>query len=227
MSCLEYRRALLAGEGETEAMRGHRLECASCAESMREHRELEVELKRAFEVPVPAGFEDELLHAVQRLELPAKPVAHRRRFLAAATFAAVAVGTGFLLWRQREDPVALACIQFVMRDEAKSLMMGAMPRAEAARVLADTLPLERIESIGRIRHIAPCPLGEGTAYHVILLVPQDKVTLLVMPDTALAARGRAIREGLYATVLPMRRGSVGVVGTDPAVVESVAGAIRA
>lgn len=228
MSCLEYRRALLAGEGETEVERGHRLQCASCAESMREHRELEADLRRALEVPVPAGFEDELLQAVRRLEGAREPAwPSRRRFLAAASVAAAAVGTGFLMWRQREHPIALACIQFVMRDEAKSLMLGAMPRAEAARVLADTLPLERIESIGRIRHIAPCPLGEGTAYHVILVVPQDKVTLLVMPDTKLAARGRAIREGLYATVLPMRRGSVGVVGTDSAVVESVAGAIKA
>lgn len=227
MNCLEYRRALLAGEGETDAMRGHRVQCASCAESMREHREMEADLRRALEVPVPAGFEDQLLQAVQRLEAaPGPAMPSRRRFLAAASVAAAATGIGYLLWRDREDPMALACIQFVMRDEAKSLMMGAMPRAEAARVLADTLPLERIERIGRIRHIAPCPLGEGTAYHVVLMVPQDKVTLLVMPDTALASRGRAIREGLYATVLPMRRGSVGIVGTDSAVVESVAGAIR-
>lgn len=228
MTCLGYRRTLLAGDGETEAMRGHRLQCASCAESMREHREMEADLRRALELPIPAGFEDQLLQAVQRLDgAPEPAMPSRRRFLAAASIAVAAAGTGFLVWREREDPIALACIQFVMQDEAKSLMLGAMPRDEAARVLAATLPLERIESIGKIRHIAPCPLAGGTAYHVILLVPQDKVTLLVMPDTTLlSARGRAIREGLYATVLPMRRGSVGIVGTDSAVVESVAGAIR-
>jgi hypothetical protein len=122
--------------------------------------------------------------------------------------------------------MALACIQFVMKDEAKSIMMGAMPRAEAERMLADSLPLERIERVGSIRHIAPCPFGGGTAYHVILMVPQDKVTLLVMPDTSMPARARATHDGMYASVVPLRKGSVGIVGTNAAVVDSVAGALR-
>ncbi|MFY9314634.1 MAG: DUF3379 family protein, partial [Burkholderiales bacterium] len=151
----------------------------------------------------------------------------RRRFLAAAAVAAGAVGIGLYAWRGRDDPMALACIDFVMKDEAKSIMMGSMPRAEAERVLADTLPLHRIESIGSIRHIAPCPLGEGTAYHVILMVPQDKVTLLVMPDTPMSSRGRAAQHGMYASVVPLRKGSVGIVGASAAVVDSVAGALRA
>ncbi|MGE0290486.1 MAG: DUF3379 family protein [Bradyrhizobium sp.] len=225
MSCLQYRRALLAGTGETQAMRVHRLQCASCTQSMREHREMEVDLRRAFEVPIPAGFEDQLLQAVRRLEgLPVPVMSSRRRFLAAASVAAAVAGAGLLLWRDREDPVALACIQFVMRDEAKSLMLGAMPRAEAARVLADTLPLERIERIGRIQHIAPCPFNGGTAHHIILAVPQGKVTLLVMPVPA--AGGVSAREGLHARVVALRVGSVGIVAGDADVVNSVAGALR-
>ena len=94
-------------------------------------------------------------------------------------------------------------------------------------MLADTLPIERLERIGQIRHIAPCPFGEGTAYHVILMVPQDKVTLLIMPDTSMPARARATHDGMYASVIPLPKGSVGVVGLKAAVVDSVVGAIRA
>jgi hypothetical protein len=61
----------------------------------------------------------------------------------------------------------------------------------------------------------------------VLAVPQGKVTLLIMPDTRLSARKRAAYEGLYAHVVGLRKGSVGIVGSDPAVVESVAGALRA
>ena len=222
MNCLDYRRLLLAGEGESETMRLHRLDCAACTESLREHAAFEAELRSALEVPVPDGLEERLARHGQ---VPADPA--RRRWLAAASVAVLAAGAGFVAWRTRDDPMAMACIDFVMKDEAKSIMMGAMPRDEAARMLADTLPLERIERIGRVRHIAPCPLGEGTAYHVILMVPQDKVTLLVMPDTPMPGPGRAREHGMVAVVVPAGRGSVGVVGASAAVVDSVVGAIRA
>ena len=225
MNCLDYRRILLSGTGETEAMRMHRLACVSCADLNREHAAFEGELRRALEVPVPAGLADRLAEAVPYSGDTGAPRAQRRRFLAAAAVAAGAIGLGLYAWRGRDDPMAMACIQFVMKDEAKSIMMGAMPRAEAVRMLADSLPLERIESIGSIRHIAPCPFGEGTAYHVVLMVPQDKVTLLVMPDTSMPARVRASHDGMYASVVPLRKGSVGVVGANAAVVESVVGAL--
>ena len=228
MKCLDYRRVLLSGNGETEAMRNHRMECVFCSGMHGEHAALEEQIRRALEVPVPGGIADRLLEAVPESERNAAPRPDRRRFLAAAAAAAAgAIGIGLYAWRERDDPMAMACIQFVMKDEAKSIMMGAMPRAEAARMLADTLPIERLERIGQIRHIAPCPFGEGTAYHVILMVPQDKVTLLVMPDTAMPARARATHDGMYASVIPLRKGSVGVIGVNAAVVDSVVGAIRA
>lgn len=228
MNCLDYRRALLSGGGESDVMREHRLHCVSCSETHMEHLAFEDEVRRALEVPVPAELEDRLAESV-RQPGRTKPTVRmdRRRFLAAASVAAVAAGAGFYLWRGRDDPMARACIVFVMKEEAKSIMMGSMPRAEAARMLADSLPLERIERIGQIRHIAPCPFGGGTAYNVILMVPQDKVSLLVMPDKTVAARGRASYDGMYASVVPLRKGSVGIVGANAAVVESVVGAILA
>ncbi len=227
MNCLDFRRLLLSGAGETETMREHRMTCATCAELLAEHAVFESELRGAFAVPVPGGFADRLLEAVPAGRADGQGrFQDRRRFLAATATAAAAIGLGLYAWRGRDDPMAMACIQFVMKDEAKSIMMGAMPRDEAERMLADSLPLARIESIGGIRHIAPCPLGEGTAYHVILMVPQDKVTLLVMPDTPMPSRTRATRDGMYASVVPLRKGSVGIVGASAAVVDSVAGALR-
>lgn len=222
MNCLDYRRILLTGAGETEDMRAHRIGCVPCSDTHKENLAFEGELRRAMEVPVPEGLAD-------RLARPATAPARvdRRRFLAAAAVAAGAIGLGLHAWRGRDDPMAMACIDFVMKDEAKSIMMGAMPRAEAERMLADTLPLARIESIGSIKHISPCPLGGGTAYHVVLMVPQNKVTLLVMPDTPMPKRGRAEEHGMYASVVPMGKGSVGVVGMSAALVDSVVGAIKA
>jgi len=61
---------------------------------------------------------------------------------------------------------------------------------------------------------------------VVLAVPQDKVTLLIMPDARLDARERALHDGLYASVVPLRKGSVGIVAANRAVVDSIAGALR-
>jgi anti-sigma factor RsiW len=218
MNCLDYRRTLAAGEVETADMKAHRLQCSACAAQFREHAEFERELRAGLAVEAPPGFE-------QRLKSAA--IQSRRRFLAAASVAAAAAGMGSYAWLTRNEPLALACIQFVMKEEAKSIMMGAMPRAQAEAALAETLPLSRIERIGQVKHVGPCPFDGATAYHVVLAVPQGKVTLLVMPDGRASATQSARHEGLYASVVALRKGTLGVIGTDSAVVDSVAGALRA
>lgn len=228
MNCLDYRRTLLVGDGETGAMREHRERCGACSELLKEQVAFEADLRLAFAVPVPAGFEERLVETIRTRSprSPRNPAGRRRFIAAAAALAGSAVGIGLLTWAVRDDPLALSCIEFVMKEEAKSIMMGAMPRAEAARVLATSLPIEQLERIGQVRHIGPCPFNGAMAYHAVLAVPQGKVTLLIMPDFRLPARKRAVHEGLYASVVPLARGSVGIIGANAAVVDSVAGAIR-
>jgi hypothetical protein len=217
MNCLDYRRILLAGEGESAEMKAHRLQCGPCAEHFREHSAFERELKIALEVAVPPAFEESLANAV---------VLKRRRFLAAAAVSVLAVGAGAYAWLGRDGPLALACIDFVMKEEAKAIMMGAMPRAEAEAALAGSLPLERIEGLGRLRHIGPCPFNGAIAYHAVLEVPQGKVTLLVMPGASVRPTQRGERDGLHAAVVALRNASVGIIGSDATVVDSIAGALR-
>lgn len=217
MNCLDYRRQLLAGTGETDAMRVHRLQCSGCSAEWAEHAVLEQALGEALRVPVPQGFAERMATA---------QVARRRKFLAAAATALVATGAGGYAWLARQDPLAMACIDFVMKEEAKSIMMGAMPRAQAETALAGTLPLQRIERVGKVMHVGPCPFNGQTAYHVVMNVPQGKVTLLVMPSTRMSGKRRAAKEGMYASVVAMRSGSVGIIGSDAEVVASVAGALR-
>lgn len=217
MNCLDYRRSLVAGEAETADMKAHRLQCSACAVQLREQAQFERELRAGLSVEIPPGLEERLGNAI-RLS--------RRRFLAAAGVAAMAAGSGAYFWMMRDERLALACIEFVMKEEAKSIMMGAMPRSEAEAVLAGTLPLGRIERVGQVRHIGPCPFNGATAYHVVLSVPQGKVTLLVMPEGRVSVSQKAEHDGLYATVVALRRGSLGVIGSEREVVNSVVGALR-
>jgi hypothetical protein len=217
MNCLDYRRLLLSGEGESAPMKAHRMQCAACAELLAEHDEFERALNREMAIAVPEGLEARLSSGL---------ALRRRRFLAAAAVSALAVGGGTYAWLWRGDPLAMACIDFVMKEEAKSIMMGAMPRAEAEAALAATLPLARLEGMGQVRHVGPCPFNGATAYHVVLAVPQGKVTLLVMPSSPMRGERSAAKEGMHAAVVAMGNGSVGIVGSDADVVDSVAGALR-
>jgi len=218
MNCLDYRRQLLTGAPESDAMRVHRMQCAGCTAEWREHGALEAALGEALRVPVPQGFAERMATA---------QVLRRRRFLAAAATLVAAAGAGTWAWLARQDPLALACIDFVMKDEAKSIMMGAMPRDEARRMLANTLPLDRVERVGQVKHVGPCPFNGGTAYHIVLMVPQGKVTLLVMPGYRMEGHRQAAKEGMSAMVMPSGDGSVGIIGSDFAVVDSVMGALTA
>lgn len=218
MNCLDYRRQLLAGTGESDAMRVHRLQCAGCAAEWQAHAGFEASLREALAVGVPAGFAERMARA---------QVSRRRRFLAAAAGVFAAAGAGSLYYVSRQDPLALACIDFVMKEEAKSIMLGPMPRAEARKALAATLPLERVERVGQVKHVGPCPFNGRNAYHLVLMVPQGKVTLLVMPGYRMEGHRRAAKEGMSAMVMPTGDGSVGIIGTDAAVVDSVMGALLA
>jgi hypothetical protein len=77
-----------------------------------------------------------------------------------------------------------------------------------------------------VKHVGPCPFNGRNAYHVVLMVPQGKVTLLVMPGYRMDGRRRAAKEGMSAAVLAMGDGSVGIVGSDAEVVDSVMGALK-
>lgn len=218
MNCLDYRRQLLAGTGETDAMRVHRLGCAGCAAERTEHGAFEGALRGALEVPVPQGFAERMAQV---------RVARRRRFLAAAATVLAAAGAGSYAWLTRQDPLALAFIDFVMKEESKAIMMGAMPREEARKMLAGTLPLDKVERVGQVKHVGPCPFNGETAYLIVLMVPQGKVSLLVMPSAKRSGEGHAAKEGMSAVVMPMHGGSVGIVGEDHALVMDVAGALTA
>ena len=66
MNCLDYRRQLLAGAGESDAMRVHRLQCAGCAAERAQHGAFEDEVRAALQVGIPDGFAERMALSPQR-----------------------------------------------------------------------------------------------------------------------------------------------------------------
>jgi predicted anti-sigma-YlaC factor YlaD len=211
MNCLDLRRALLAdphrlGEPETEHLRG----CDACQRLAAEVAELERLVDHAMRVPVPPGLERRLFEARGH-----RPIAGRRALLAAA-FAAATIGVAAMFGIERNDPLALAGIDFVVREEAQAILESKGGDPAVLRTVAAELGVALPGSLGDIRYVGTCPFSGSTAHHVVVRTAVGKVTLLLLPDRPLQSRVVASDRGLAAAVRPAGRGSVAIVSDSPA-----------
>ena len=211
MNCLDVRRRMLAEPASTaEAVRTHLLECAPCAEFSARTTTLEESLSQALAVSVPPALvQDIMAHTSKRDGL------RRRNFIAlAASLTAIAtLGAGFA-WLERDDPLALACIDFVIEEEANAILSSSKPDPETLRNVTALMGVEFPRQLGSVRYVGRCVLRGIVTYHVIATTPQGKVTLLLFPDRPDAGTQAATARGLRAAVIPAGSGSVALVGNS-------------
>lgn len=205
MNCLDLRRAAMIDplRLDTET-RAHAEGCETCREFLAEALELEGQLDAALRVPVPHGLKERAMRAAIE-----EPRISRRYAIAAGLALALGAGTA-LLWR-RNDPLALAGIDFVVFEEAQAIL-DAKPADpteldRAAVQVGITLPAQ----LGELRYVGTCPFGGGTAHHVVLKTAHGKATLLLLPGRTLEARAAAAARGLEAVVAPAAGGCFAII----------------
>jgi len=208
VNCLDFRREVLVDPcaASADALE-HARACPSCAEFHARASALDAEIAGLLEVPAPSGLEDRILESLE----PSRG-GSRRRFLAlAASLAGAAtIGTA-ALFATRDDPVALAGIDFVVEEEANAILTAKPADPGELRHAALTLRLALPAQLGEVRYIGTCPFRGTIAHHVIVTTPQGKATLLLLPDQGLTERGEASSRGLRSFVRPAGRGSVAVI----------------
>ena len=206
MNCLEFRRIALADPRRLEAeAAGHAERCAGCKDFLVRSLEAEARLARALRVPVPRGLRARLL---DRSAFPRRPL--RRLALAAGLVIAVAI-TLVIGW-PRNDPLALAGIDFVMFEEAQAIADAKPTDAAVLARVAHHMGVSLPEQLGEVRYVGTCPFAGTTAYHVLVKSPLGKVTLLLVPERPLASRAVASAHGLEAAIVPAVAGSVAIIG---------------
>lgn len=208
MNCMDFRRAILVDpRAASDDAQQHSRGCAACVDFRARAAALDAEIAAALDVPVPAGLEERILQAAHSGRRDS-----RRRFLAmAASLAGVAVvGAGALVAR-RDDPMALAGIDFVVEEEANAILTAkAADPAELVRAV-QTLGLDLPSQLGEVRYIGTCPFQGTIAHHVIVTTPQGKATLLLLPDKPIERRGVASARGLRSVIKPAGRGSAAII----------------
>lgn len=204
MNCLEFRRSILADPRRPGAeARAHAAECPVCGAFLLRAREDEAQLAKALRVPVPDGL---------RVRVLGRIGGARPRWLALAASVLIAAAIALIAALPRPDPVALAAIDFVVFEEAQSIV-DAKPAdmkalIAAARKMGVWLPAQ----LGEIRYICDYPFAGGKAPHFLIKTALGKVTVLLLPSTQLAFRAAASARGLEAAVVPASAGSVAIVG---------------
>lgn len=208
MDCLEFRRAALADPRRLPATAAaHTQGCPACRVYLERSLEDEARLVDALRVAVPQGFEERLLARFARPRLI--------RHIAIAAGILIVAGIAVFLAAPRPDPVALAGIDFVVFEEAQSIVEAKPMEMAVAAAAARKMGLSLSARLGEIRYICLYPFAGGAAHHLVVKTPLGKVTLLLIPGRERASRAAASARGLEAAVLPAAVGTVAIIADSP------------
>ena len=205
MNCIELRRAAMLDPRRlgTEALE-HAERCDMCREFLAHALELEAQIESALRTPVPHGLQERVV----RNAISAPRVS--RRHALAAGLALAAAGGVALLWK-RDDPLALAGIDFVVFKEAQSILDAKPADPQVLLRAAVQIGIALPAQLGEVRYVGTCPFAGSTAHHVVLKTAFGKATLLLLLDRPLGSRLVASARGLEAAISPAPRGSVVIV----------------
>ena len=154
MNCLDVRRQLLSNPvAVSSRARSHLQACPSCADFAARTLALDEELADALAVPVPSALARRIVAEALRSE-----GWQRRKFVALTASAAITavIGAG-LVWSERDDPMALAGIDFVVEEEANAILSSNPPEPATLRRVADVLQIYFPRQLGEIRYVGTCP----------------------------------------------------------------------
>lgn len=206
MSCLEFRRAVTVDPRRLDPdARTHAETCVACREFLGRSLEFEDRLASALKIPLPPGLSE-------RIGRAATVSLNSKRWFALAASLILAIALAAVLAWPRDDPLALAGIDFVVFEESQAIADAKPADAAALQRVARDMGVALPAQLGEVRYIGTCPFAGTTAYHVLVKSPLGKVTLLLIPDRPLASRVVASARGLEAAVVPAFGGSIAIIG---------------
>lgn len=222
MNCLEFRREVLVDPRRvSDEAQAHSRLCSACADFRAKTLQLDDEIADGFAVPVPDGL-------ASRVIAFSKDGYRRSRrrvmALAASVVFAASVGAGVIL-AQRDDPFARAGIDFVVEEEANAILTAKPADPNALMRVKQTLKVSLPEQLGEVRYIGICPFQGTIAHHVVIITPQGKVTLLLLPEKRLDGKAWASARGLRSIVRPAGEGSLAIIADSSRSLERIEGMV--
>lgn len=235
MNCFEFRRLTLADpRRRTEEQQEHMAHCASCAALAKEMESFETAIHQAAAVPVPEGLAERILLR-QRMAARSgwrawleRPAATGWWALAASLVIGISVGAYFFRDpgpQQQEQQIfaaatlgerhpAVAAISYVLDNEPRLLAANASGDIEVMHRALARLGLKLPAGAG-VRYLGKCPVPNGEGEHLVLDTTYGRVTLILVPDQAIAPRVVVTYRSKAALAAPVRSGGIILVANSP------------
>jgi hypothetical protein len=208
MNCLDVRRASRADPQRLDAEASRHIEqCLACRAFHQRELEFDSRLEQALRVSVPERLEARILDR----KAPRRAV----RWLALAASLLVVATIGYFAGSPRPDPLALAAIDFVVFEEARTIVDAKPTDFNLLLRVAREMGVSVSKQLGEIRYICAYPFAGGAAHHLFVKTPLGKVTVLLLLGRPIASRALAAARGLEAAVMPAAGGSVAIIGDSP------------
>ncbi|MEJ8568730.1 DUF3379 family protein [Elongatibacter sediminis] len=209
MNFSEFKRLLGAepGNRDPEFLRA-RESSPEFAEAAAESDRLEAQLKRALDLPVPAGLIDEIKQTPQRREHP--PL----RYFALAASVLLAALAAIAVWRVDTGPVPIEeyVANHFNHDGSIVLQRGEGQVADNVQELLASFDLTMdAEAAGKVGYMMLCPTPEGVGVHFMVHTENGPVTVIVMPETAVSGGEHFAFNGMHAELIALDRGSAAII----------------
>ncbi len=213
MNCEEYKQAVSA-DPTFDGGADHLSACPDCQAFRREMQALNLDIARAMQLSVPALNLPELPAVDNVVPLAARePLSRPVWFaMAASVVFAVIMGARLLGIGATYDSLAEEVIAH-LDHEPYALRVSSTPVSDGR--LQKVVPASVAEmdhSAGLITYAQTCVINGKEVPHLVIQGETGPVTILLMPDQAVAAAESLDGENIRGVLLPVGDGSVAIIG---------------
>lgn len=228
MNCNDARSALAADpRSDDRTLLDHLAGCDACAAYAADMHELDLELRKALEVPVPeiplpAVPGDDV--APTQVPTPIRRTLHRattRRYALAASLAGVALLVGVLWTAFPRESLASAVVGHMSHEPEAWTATASLPRSEVDAIMAAS-GLRLVADAPDVTYANSCWFRGRYVPHLVVRTAAGPVTVLVLPHHAVDRNVRIDEQGYRGELLPAPRGSIAVLERDGGDLQEVA-----
>lgn len=206
MDCLTFRRLKLAVplDASPEVI-AHMQTCADCAAFTRQLEAFERELEEVANVAVPEGLAEQIILRHRR------PQWFKRSSLALAATVVLSVAALVVFnVTESNNEMADTFVAHIVDEPGSMFANTAVEPAMLVQAFAG-FGGQIVEPIGEARFVGKCRVGNVIATHMLVRTPYGDATVILMPEHGKATRRPLNREGYSVVVVPVPKGTVGIV----------------
>jgi len=215
MNCDEYRE-MISADPAFDGGAGHVSACSECQAFRSEMHSLNLKIAKAMQINVPEPKLPELpaIETENVVSITARKTFPKRAWFAMAATMLLAALVGVFVFDAGVHYDSLAEEVLAHLDhEPAALRVSSTPVSDArlARAVpADVASLDH--SAGLITYARSCEINGKTVPHLVIQGEHGPVTILLMPDEAVAQAVSLDGENVHGVILPVGAGSVAIIG---------------